>query len=64
MDENFSPDNYVCERIYAAARDGVKVPMSIVYRKGTQKDGQAPLLLYGYGSYGYSIDPSNRKSVV
>lgn len=58
MDESFSPDNYVCERIYATARDGVKVPMSIVYRKGTQKDGQAPLLLYGYGSYGYSIDPS------
>lgn len=58
MDESFSPDNYVCERIYATARDGVKVPMSIVYRKGTKKDGQAPLLLYGYGSYGYSIDPS------
>jgi len=57
-DENCSPDNYVCERMYATARDGVKVPMSIVYRKGTQKDGQAPLLLYGYGSYGYSIDPS------
>lgn len=58
MDPNFSPDNYVCERIYATARDGVKVPVSIVYRKGTKLDGSAPLLLYGYGSYGYSIDPS------
>lgn len=58
MDPNFSADNYVCERIYATARDGSKVPMSIVYKKGTKKDGTAPLLLYGYGSYGYSIDPS------
>lgn len=58
MDPNFSSDDYVCERIYATARDGSKVPMSIVYRKGTKKDGNAPLLLYGYGSYGYSIDPA------
>ncbi len=58
MDPHFSSDNYVCERIYATGRDGAKIPMSIVYRKGTQKDGSAPLLLYGYGSYGYSIDPT------
>lgn len=57
MDPDFSPDNYISERIYATARDGVKVPMSVVYRKGTKLDGTAPLLLYGYGSYGYSIDP-------
>lgn len=58
MDKNFSSDNYVCERIYATVRDGVKVPVSIVYHKNTKMDGSAPLLLYGYGSYGYSIDPS------
>lgn len=58
MDENFDPKNYVCERIYATVRDGVKVPVSIVYHKDTKMDGSAPLLLYGYGSYGYSIDPS------
>ncbi|PZR25971.1 MAG: oligopeptidase B [Citrobacter freundii] len=53
---NFNKDNYVSERIYATAKDGTKVPVSLVYRKGTPKDGTAPLLLYGYGSYGYSID--------
>lgn len=56
VDPNFSPDNYVSERIYATARDGVKVPVSIVYKKGTKKNGKAPLLLYAYGSYGYSMD--------
>ncbi|MCB0689221.1 MAG: S9 family peptidase [Saprospiraceae bacterium] len=55
---DFSPDNYHAERIYATARDGVKVPISLVYRKGFTKDGSQPLLLYGYGSYGYSIDPT------
>jgi oligopeptidase B len=44
---------YATERIWATARDGVKVPISIVYRKGFQRDGRAPLWLYGYGSYGY-----------
>ncbi len=58
MDPNFDPANYVCERIYATVRDGVKVPVSIVYHKDTKIDGSAPCLLYGYGSYGYSIDPS------
>lgn len=58
MDPNFSPENYVCERIYVTARDGAKVPVSIVYHKDTKMDGSAPCLLYGYGSYGYSIDPS------
>ncbi|MCB0762015.1 MAG: S9 family peptidase [Flavobacteriales bacterium] len=53
----FSPDEYVSERIYATAADGTKVPVSLVYRKGTPLDGTAPLLLYGYGSYGNSIDP-------
>ena len=54
----FNKSNYTAERIFATARDGVKVPVSIVYRKGFKKDGTQPLLLYAYGSYGYSIDPS------
>jgi len=44
--------------VFATASDGTKVPMSMVYRKGVKKDGSAPLLLYGYGSYGYSIAPT------
>jgi oligopeptidase B len=54
----FDKSQYVSERVYATVRDGVQVPVSIVYRKGTKKDGSAPLLQYAYGSYGYSIDPS------
>jgi oligopeptidase B len=52
----FSSDDYVTERMYAPARDGVKVPISLVYRKDSRKAGGNPLLLYGYGSYGYSMD--------
>jgi oligopeptidase B len=54
----FNSDNYVTERIYAAGRDGVKIPVSIVYKKGFVKNGKAPLLLYAYGSYGNSMDAS------
>ena len=54
----FSKDDYVSERILAPSHDGVKIPVSIVYKKGFNKNGKAPLLLYGYGSYGYNIDPS------
>lgn len=54
---DFSAENYHAERIYAKAKDGKSVPISLVYRKGTKKDGTAPLLLYGYGSYGISSDP-------
>jgi oligopeptidase B len=53
----FEPTNYKTDRLYATARDGTKIPISIVYRKGTKGDGQNPLLLYGYGSYGASMDP-------
>ncbi|WP_266362713.1 S9 family peptidase [Tellurirhabdus rosea] len=53
----FDQNNYVSERLYATARDGVRVPVSLVYRKGTPKDGTAPLLQYAYGSYGYSTEP-------
>ncbi|MGB0914690.1 MAG: S9 family peptidase [Crocinitomicaceae bacterium] len=56
MDDNFSPDNYNSERMFAEVRDGVKVPISLVYKKGMKKDGKAPLLLYAYGSYGSSMD--------
>jgi oligopeptidase B len=52
----FDSANYVTDRLYATARDGERVPISIVYRKGLRRDGASPLLLYGYGSYGYSMD--------
>lgn len=48
----YNAKDYVTERIYATAKDGTKVPISLVYKKGFKKDGNAPLLLYGYGSYG------------
>ncbi len=55
---DFDPANYEAERLYAPARDGkTKVPISLVYRKGFKKDGSQPLLLYGYGSYGASMEP-------
>lgn len=54
----FDSANYQIERVYAAARDGTLVPISLVYRKPFQKDGRRPLLLYGYGSYGISVDAS------
>jgi len=54
---DFNPNNYTSERIMVPARDGVEVPVSIVYKNGFKKDGKQPLLLYAYGSYGYSMDP-------
>lgn len=63
----YDPKNYVTERVYITARDSVKVPVSIVYKKGFEKNGKGPLLLYGYGSYGHSIEPSfssNRLSLL
>ncbi len=54
----YDPANYVTERVWATARDGVKVPVSVVYRKGTRRDGTAPLFQYAYGSYGLSMDPA------
>jgi oligopeptidase B len=53
----YDPDDYFTERLYATASDGTLVPISIVYKKGIVKNGKNPLLLYGYGSYGYSMDP-------
>ena len=57
LDESFSPEKYESKRYYATARDGKKIPISLVYKKGVQKNSKNPLLLYGYGSYGYSLDP-------
>jgi oligopeptidase B len=54
----YDASQYQSERVFADAPDGVQVPISLVYRKGFEKNGASPLLLYGYGSYGYSIDPS------
>ncbi len=54
---DFKPNQYESERIMVEARDGARVPVSVVYKKGYKKNGTQPLLLYAYGSYGYSIDP-------
>jgi oligopeptidase B len=54
----YDPTKYQSERIYATAPDGVKVPISLVYRKGLVQNGRAPMLLYGYGAYGISMDPT------
>ena len=64
---DFDRRNYQTERRFATARDGTRVPVSLVYRKGTKMDGQSPLIQYGYGSYGASIHPSfsmNRLSLL
>jgi oligopeptidase B len=55
---DFNSHNYISERLYAVSHDGAKIPVSIVYKKGLKKDGQNPLLLYGYGSYGICNDPN------
>jgi oligopeptidase B len=54
----YDPAQYQSERIYATAADGVQIPISLVYKKGFAKNGRGPALLYGYGAYGISIDPS------
>jgi oligopeptidase B len=51
----YDPDRYVTERLWAVARDGTRVPLSVVYRKGLKKDGSAPLFLTAYGSYGLGL---------
>jgi oligopeptidase B len=53
----FDKDNYETERLWATAMDGTKIPMSVIYRKGIKKEGKNPLLIYGYGSYGATMDP-------
>ena len=63
----FDRNNYASERIFATARDGKEIPISIVYQKGFERNGDRPLLLYGYGSYGHSMEPyfsANRLSLL
>ncbi|MCC5073333.1 S9 family peptidase [Xanthomonas campestris] len=54
----YEAGNYVTERVWVTARDGVKLPVSLVYKKGFKKDGTAALFQYAYGSYGMSMDPA------
>ena len=54
---DFDPSNYRSELLWATARDGAKLPVSLVYRNGFNRDGHAPVVVYGYGSYGNSMDP-------
>jgi oligopeptidase B len=54
----YDPAKYQSERVYATAADGVKIPISLVYKKGFVQNGKAPALLYGYGAYGISTDPT------
>jgi oligopeptidase B len=60
----YDPDKYVTERLWATARDGTKIPVSVVYKKGFEKNGKAALLQYAYGSYGSSTDPNFNLPVV
>ncbi len=63
----YDPKQYQSERIFAEAPDGTKIPISVVYKKGFRKDGSHPFYLYGYGSYGATIEPyfnSNRLSLL
>ncbi|MGI0106248.1 S9 family peptidase [Salinimicrobium sp. WS361] len=53
----FQKENYVSDRIWATARDGAKIPMTLVHRKELKRDGKNPVLQYAYGSYGSTIDP-------
>jgi oligopeptidase B len=54
----YDPSQYVSERLWVTARDGVKVPLSVVYKKGFHRDGSGPLLMVGYGSYGNAMSAS------
>lgn len=63
----YDAKQYETKRIWATARDGAKIPVALVYKKGTKVDGSAPMLLYAYGSYGASMSPTfstNRLSLV
>jgi oligopeptidase B len=54
----YDASRYTTERLFATAEDGVKIPISLVYRKGVARDGSTPALLYGYGSYGIPTEPA------
>ena len=60
----FDKNNYQTERVWATAKDGSKIPVSLLYKKGLKKDGTAPLYQYSYGSYGISSSPAFRSTVL
>lgn len=60
----FNKGNYETRRVFATAHDGTSIPVTMVYRKGMKRDGSNPALLYAYGSYGYSMEPWFRSSVI
>jgi oligopeptidase B len=60
---NYQPARYTTERTWALATDGARVPVSLLYRKPLVRDGSRPMLLYAYGSYGYSTDPGFTSSI-
>ncbi len=61
---DFKKENYISKRLFATAEDGVKIPISIVYKKGLKLNGKNPMLIYAYGSYGYSIDDGFQSSIL
>ncbi len=60
----YDPAGYATERVWATARDGARVPVSLVYRKGFARNGTAPLYQTGYGSYGFALDPRFDSTIV
>ena len=54
----FNPDDFVSEQIFYQSKDGTRIPMSLIYKKGMKKDGQNPVMLYGYGGFNISLNPS------
>ena len=60
----YDPTKYASEYLHATANDGTKIPISVVYRKDTPRDGTAPLMIIGYGSYGFSMEPRFTASAV
>jgi oligopeptidase B len=60
----YDPSRYRSERLFATNPDGTRVPVSLVYRLPLERDGRRPLLLQGYGSYGYSFDPAFSSNVL
>jgi oligopeptidase B len=60
----YNPDDYQTEFVWVTAKDGTKVPLSLIYKKGVAKNGAAPCLLYGYGSYGSPYDPGFNRDMI
>lgn len=55
---SFHPEEYISEQVFYTSKDGTKVPMSVTYKKGIRKDGKNPLMLYGYGGFNISMNPT------